>query len=104
MGVHNAREVALAQHSGARIAFVSPVLTTRSHPGSRVLGAAGFAALAAQFSGCCVALGGMDAARFRTLRHHGAHGWGAIDALSMKSESETEAATPRDQNLKRVPT
>ena len=38
-----------------------------------------------------VALGGMDARRFRSLRALGAYGWAAIDALS------------RDQNLKVVP-
>ncbi len=86
IGVHDKRELALARRRGARIVFISPVFATASHPGSRPLGVAGFAALAARFPGLCIALGGMNAGRFRSLRRHGAHGWGAIDALGKKSK------------------
>lgn len=89
IGVHNQGEAALAQRMGAKLAFISPVFATRSHVGSPTLGVAGFARLSAGFPGRCIALGGMDAARFRTLRRHGAHGWGAIDALSEEPDNES---------------
>lgn len=78
--VHDAREAARAVRLGAAISLVSPVFATRSHPGAMQLGQRGFARLGARTSGKIIALGGMDAVRFRTLRRHGAHGWAAIDA------------------------
>lgn len=84
IGVHNPREAALARRLGARLIFISPVFATRSHVDTAALRAAGFARLSAGFHGACIALGGMDAARFRLLRRHGAHGWGAIDSLGAK--------------------
>ena len=77
--VHNAGESARALRIRADVVLVSPLWPTRSHSGAITLGARGFARLAARHDHV-IALGGMTAARFRTLRHHGAHGWAAIDA------------------------
>lgn len=117
LGVHDPREVELARRLGVALVFISPVFPTRSHDHSATLGRVGFARLASGFPGRCIALGGMDAARYRALRRDGAHGWGAIDALSEPPESgRVEARSPlrrdqnltdqnlTDQNLKRVPT
>ena len=76
--VHNVREARLARQAGATVAFVSPVFTTRSHPGARGLGGRRSAALARTLPMVRIALGGMNARRFRTL--HGFDGWAAIDA------------------------
>ncbi len=84
MGVHNPREAVLARRLGARFVFISPVFATRSHVDAAPLGAAGLARLSAGFHGACIALGGMNAARFRLVRRHGAQGWGAIDSLGAK--------------------
>jgi thiamine-phosphate pyrophosphorylase len=75
--VHDRREAAGAVRAGADVAFVSPVFATRSHPGAPVLGGRGAGALARRLPMVRVALGGMDARRFRTLR--GFDGWAAID-------------------------
>ncbi len=82
LAVHNGRELDLAKRLGARLIFISPVFATRSHAGTKPIGRAGFARLAGGFGGSCIALGGMNAERFRALRIHGAHGWAAIDALT----------------------
>jgi thiamine-phosphate pyrophosphorylase len=75
--VHDGREAAVAVRARADAAFVSPVFATRSHPGAGVLGARGAAALARRLPMVRVALGGMDARRFRSVR--GFDGWAAID-------------------------
>ena len=78
---HNAREIAQANQRGADLIFLSPVFPTRSHPGAPTLGPMRFAALA-RLSRCpVIALGGMNASRFRRLKPLGAYGWAAIDAL-----------------------
>jgi len=75
---HNLRELRRAERRGAGLVFLSPVYATRSHPDAAALGPRRFARLAAQTRLPVVALGGMDAARFRTVR--GAYGWAGIDA------------------------
>ena len=75
---HDAREVARAW---ADAVLVSPVFPTRSHPGAGALGVMRFAALARRASIPVVALGGVDAQRFRRLAQLGAYGWAGIDAL-----------------------
>jgi len=82
-GVHNVREAEQARRAGLALIFVSPVFATRSHPGAAPIGVSGFAQVARTSTGMAIALGGMDARRFRLLRRHGAHGWGAIDALTV---------------------
>jgi thiamine-phosphate pyrophosphorylase len=76
MPVHTVRE---ARQMGPRVdaVFVSPVFATRSHPGGRALGVRGAEALARSVPVAAVALGGMDAGRFRRLR--GFVGWAGID-------------------------
>ncbi|HZF95459.1 MAG TPA: thiamine phosphate synthase [Allosphingosinicella sp.] len=76
--VHDPAELREAEEAGAAAVFVSPVFTTRSHPGAAVLGTNGFEALAAEARVPAIALGGMNAERFALLR--GAYGWAAIDA------------------------
>lgn len=78
--VHNLRELKAAERSGADFVFLSPVYPTRSHPGSRALGPRRFALIAHQSQVPVIALGGMDAAKARTLG--GAYGWAGIDAWS----------------------
>ena len=75
---HDLAELRMAEAVGAALVFLSPVYATRSHVGAPLLGAAGFAALAAQTGLPVVALGGMDAERAKTLP--GAYGWAGIDA------------------------
>jgi len=84
LAVHDRRELGIAKRMRAPLIFISPVFATRSHAGAKPIGVAGFGRLAAGFDGRCIALGGMNAERFRRLRNHGAHGWAAIDALSEK--------------------
>ncbi len=78
--VHDARDALRARRIGAGAVLVSPLFPTRSHPGARTLGLAGFARLAARAAVPAVALGGLDAARFVAARRHGAAGWAAIGA------------------------
>jgi len=78
---HNQRERHAARRSGAHIIFVSPVFATRSHPGARCLGAAGFRQLARRSAPAkAYALGGIDGA---SVRHLGGicAGAGAIDGI-----------------------
>jgi thiamine-phosphate pyrophosphorylase len=77
---HNLRELRAAERQEADLVFLSPVFPTRSHPEREALGPARFASLAARSRLPVVALGGMDAERFRALR--GAYGWAGIDAWS----------------------
>jgi thiamine-phosphate pyrophosphorylase len=76
--VHNLRELKAAERAGVDFVFLSPVYSTRSHPGARVLGPQRFALIAHQARVPVIALGGMDAAKARRLG--GAHGWAGIDA------------------------
>jgi len=75
---HNLRELRAAERAGADLVFLSPVYATRSHPGGKSLGRRRFALIAHQARVPVIALGGMNAERFRTLG--GAYGWAGIDA------------------------
>jgi len=77
---HNLRELKAAERAGADLVFLSPVYPTRSHPGARPLGPRRFALIAHQAKVSVIALGGMDAAKARSLG--GAYGWAGIDAWS----------------------
>jgi thiamine-phosphate pyrophosphorylase len=94
-GVHNRRgaglrtgaahwvaELRRRERDGTDMVFVSPVFATRSHPGGSGLGPVRFGLIARLARVPLIALGGMDAVRFRRLRGLGAHGWAAIDAWS----------------------
>jgi thiamine-phosphate pyrophosphorylase len=78
---HNPREVVRARRGGADVVFCSPVLSTASHPGARVLGSLGFCRLAAFSGGAkAYALGGIDGGSIKVLGKNCA-GAGAIDAF-----------------------
>jgi thiamine-phosphate pyrophosphorylase len=77
---HDLREIRAAERAGAAFLFLSPVHATRSHPGARALGPAGFARLARQTRLPVIALGGMDAVKARAIGRLGAYGWAGIDA------------------------
>ena len=79
---HDRRQAVAAARAGARVVFVSPVFATRSHPNARALGPLRAAAVARGLPVSAVALGGMDARRWRRLRGLGFAGWAAIDALT----------------------
>ena len=78
---HNLRELRAAEASGADLVFLSPVFPTRSHPGARTLGPVRFGLLARQTWLPVIALGGMNARRFRRVKALGACGWAGIDAF-----------------------
>ncbi|MBX3593616.1 thiamine phosphate synthase [Sphingomonas sp.] len=78
--VHSRREAMTAIRAGAKLVFASPVHATRSHPGARPLGRLGLALLIRDLPIPVVALGGMDARRWRALRPLDVHGWAGIDA------------------------
>jgi thiamine-phosphate pyrophosphorylase len=77
--VHDRRQAVAAWRGGARVAFVSPVFATRSHPGRRGLGLRA-GAVARGLAMARIALGGMDERRFRQVRRLGFDGYAAIDA------------------------
>lgn len=79
---HDRREALAAVRAGTGILFVSPVFPTRSHPGAPALGVARAARIGRGLRVQVVALGGMDARRFRALRGRGFAGWAGIDAWS----------------------
>ena len=75
---HSLRELAAAGRRGDTV-LLSPVFSTRSHPGGTVLGPVRFRLLARQSPVPVTALGGMTASRARALQ---AESWAAIDGLS----------------------
>ncbi|PJG48093.1 thiamine phosphate synthase [Sphingobium sp. LB126] len=85
MPVHDRRELQAALQGGADFIFVSPLFPTRSHPGKKWLGQAGFAALARLSPVPVMALGGVRATHRQMLKGIGAFGWAAIDGLSIES-------------------
>ena len=80
MTVHNRREYVAAWREGADMVFVSPAFATRSHPKARPLGPV---RLGLMLDGRlpAIALGGMNAQKFRRLNGLGLRGWAAIDAF-----------------------
>jgi thiamine-phosphate pyrophosphorylase len=75
---HSRDEAVAAARRGVKVVFVSPVFATRSHPGAGELGARGARDVVRGLRLVAIALGGMDAARFREL--DGFYGWAGIDA------------------------
>ena len=75
---HSLAEAQAAVEEGADAVFVSPVFATRSHPGRGALGIRGAEQIAQVIEVPAIALGGMNAERFRELG--GFYGWAAIDA------------------------
>lgn len=81
---HSSIEARAAVRRGADAVFVSPVFDTRSHPGGDVLGVRVAARIARVLKVPVIALGGVDARRFRELE--GFYGWAAIDAWSSEAK------------------
>lgn len=77
--VHDVREAVAAR--GVDLCFISPLFSTRSHPGGRALGRVRFAMLAGRMDEPVLALGGVKATHRHMLRGIGADGWAAIDGL-----------------------
>lgn len=76
--VHNRAERIAAERAGVDAILISPVFATASHPGAAALGRVRFGMLVRGARVPVIALGGMTAARARTL--NGIAGWAAIDA------------------------
>jgi thiamine-phosphate pyrophosphorylase len=79
--VHSVREAVAARRAGARLAFVSPVFATQSHPGAKPLGRVRLGLLIRSIQMPVIALGGVTAKRARGLSIFGIYGWAAIDGL-----------------------
>lgn len=80
VAVHTVREARLARSAKANVVLISPIWPTRSHVNAPGIGHVRLDQLG-QLSRCAViALGGMDAKRFRAARRFGACGWAGIDA------------------------
>lgn len=78
--VHNPREIRNARLRGVKTLFLSPLHATRSHPEWKPLPRMRAASLARLAGAPVIALGGMDARRFRRIEPLGFHGWAGIDA------------------------
>jgi thiamine-phosphate pyrophosphorylase len=79
--LHRAGELHRVRHADA--VLVSPVFATRSHPGAAALEPRRVGLLRRMLKEpkpALIALGGMDARRFRRLAALGAYGWAGIDA------------------------
>lgn len=78
--VHSRAEAIAAARAGADLILVSPIFATRSHPAARALGVVRLGLMLRGIDIPAIALGGMDARRFRRLASLKLHGWAAIDA------------------------
>ena len=77
---HGVCDLVAARRAGADAVFVSPVFATRSHPDRPALGVVRFGLIVRAARVPVIALGGMDAARFRRrVRGLGVWGWAGID-------------------------
>ncbi|MEG8041041.1 thiamine phosphate synthase [Sphingomonas sp. LR60] len=79
---HDRREALAGVRAGADVVLVSPVFATRSHPGAPALGLWRAAVIARGLPVTVIALGGMDAWRWRRVAALGFDGYAAIDAWS----------------------
>lgn len=78
---HNLREIAAANRIGADAVLLSPVFSTRSHPGAPTLGPLRFRLLAGRAQMPVIALGGMTHAKAKRLNWPE---WAAIDGLTRR--------------------
>lgn len=79
--VHSLRELTRALLSQPRWVLISPIYETRTHPGWTPLPRMRAAALARLSAGKAVALGGMNAKRYRHLAALGFKSWAGISAF-----------------------
>ena len=77
---HSRIEALAGIRAGADLIFVSPIFPTRSHPGAAASGPLRAALRIEGLDIPAIALGGMNARRFRRIRGFGFYGWAAIDA------------------------
>lgn len=84
---HSFREIGAARRAGANGIVLSPVFPTRSHPGAPTLGPVRARLLVRHAGVPVILLGGMTP---RRARHIAAHGWAAIDGLTMIAAGETD--------------
>ena len=87
--------------AGAEVLFVSPLFTTRSHPGQSPVGPLRAATLARGLAVTVIALGGMDERRFARIGKLGFDGYAAIDGWDGAARSLARATY---QKRKAVPT
>lgn len=78
--VHDLEELRNAQLAGAPLLFLSPIFATRSHPDWKPLRRMEASAIVRLAGKPVIALGGMNARRFRQVEPHGFSGWAGIDA------------------------
>lgn len=76
---HGVADLVAARRAGARLAFLSPLHATRSHPGVPPLGRLRFGLMARCHGIAVAALGGVAPDQRRALRRLDAAGLGAID-------------------------
>jgi len=80
--VHDRKELKEALRNGADLVLISPLFSTRSHPGHRPMGWSRFNMIAAQTgTAAVIALGGVTVQRARMFNRKLLHGWAAIDAF-----------------------
>jgi len=75
---HSLREIGAAHRARADAILLSPVFTTRSHPGAQALGPVRFRLLAARAKVPVIALGGMSKRHARVMKWKK---WAAIDGI-----------------------
>ena len=92
---HDRCEAARARRAGAQAILVSPIFSTRSHPGASSLGPRRAAAIARGLPLAAIALGGMAERRFRGLRRLGFHGYAGIDCWTPGARDQKRKAVPR---------
>lgn len=80
--VHDLSELRLAEAVGADVILLSPLFSTRSHPGQSSLGSVRFAAIARRSRLPVIALGGVHPRHAALVRQLGAVGFAAIDGLT----------------------
>ncbi len=78
--VHSIEEAETAKAEGAALVFVSPVYSTRSHPGQKPLYRPLALRIAKAAGVPAMALGGMDSLKSARLQREGFYGWAGIDA------------------------
>ncbi|MBJ6122435.1 thiamine phosphate synthase [Sphingomonas sp. BT553] len=97
---HDRGEALAGVRANTKLLFVSPIFATRSHPGAAALGPIKARRIGQGLGVAMIAMGGMDARRWRRIRHLGFAGWAGIDAWPVGSS----ASIIDRQKRKAVPT
>ncbi|KQU52968.1 thiamine monophosphate synthase [Sphingomonas sp. Leaf339] len=97
---HDRVEAIAGFRAGAKLLFVSPLYATRSHSGAAALGPIKARRIGQGLGISVIAMGGMDARRWRRIRHLGFTGWAGIDAWPIGPS----ASISDRQKRKAVPT